>query len=179
MVVERELWQPLSSLALKSVNLAGLTGHGASLVRASTPSDLSGSSQGAGTLSSVVGRAGFADWLQKGNPFSEKGQQGSLTSKVVGDAIKVNGTDKAGVSMNGTVRVDDDDDDDDENEDLLADFIDEDSQLPSRLYHKFRKSTSTMESKDAQSTGDDKSLVLTNSSVNILRCACLILILSL
>lgn len=175
MVVERELWQPLSSLALKSVNLAGLTGHGASLVRASTPSDLSGSSQGAG---SGVGRAGFADWLQKGNPFSEKGQQGSSTSKVVGgDAIKVNGTDKAGVATNGTVKVDDDDDD--ENEDLLADFIDEDSQLPSRLYHKFRKSTSTMESKDAQSTGDDKSLVLTNSSVNILRCACLILIFSL
>lgn len=168
MVIEKEFWQPLSSLALKSVNLAGLTGHGASLVRASVSSENYRGSQGPSSLGTGAGKAGFTDWLQKGNPFAEKPQHSpSIAKEVDVDAVKVNGFDKVGVVANGTVKSEDDEDD--ENEDLLADFIDEDSQLPSRLYHNFQKSTTSMEAKSSQASIEDKSLVLTNSSVNILR----------
>ena len=168
MVVEKEFWQPLSSLVLKSVNLAGLTGHGASLVRASISGESHRASQGRRSLSSSAEKAGFADWLQKGNPFAEKSQYSSAIPKEVdGDAVKVNGFDKVGAVANGTVKSEDGEDD--ENEDLLADFIDEDSQLPSRLYHNFRKGATSTEAKGSQASSEDKSLVLTNSSVNILR----------
>ena len=168
MIVEKELWQPLSSLALKSVNLAGLTGHGASLVRPSASGESHGASEGPSSLSSGAGKVGFADWLQKGNPFAEKAQHGPAIIKVVDEnAVKVNGVDKVGVVANGVSKVGDEEDD--ENEDLLADFIDEDSQLPGRLYHNFRRSTTVTEAKSTQGSSEDKSLVLTNSSVNILR----------
>lgn len=165
MIVEKELWQQLSSVALKSVNLAGLTGHGASLVRPSAPNDATPGSQG---TEGIISRAGFADWIQKGNPFSEKGLQGSSSKLAERSSVKVNGVDNPVVAGNGAVNAEEDEDD--ENEDLLADFIDEDSQLPGRLYHKFRKSTSTRDMKDSQAAGDDQTLVLTNSSVSILRC---------
>lgn len=168
MIVEKELWQPLSSLALKSVNLAGLTGHGASIVRPSLSGESSGAAQGPSSLSPGARKAGFADWLLKGNPFAEKAQNGLAISTVVDDgAVKVNGVDKVGVVGNGALKVEDEEDD--ENEDLLADFIDEDSQLPGRLYHNFRKSTTVMEAKSTQVSSEDKTLVLANSSVNILR----------
>lgn len=168
MIVEKELWQPLSSLALKSVNLAGLTGHGASLVRPSVSGESHGAAQGPSSLSPSAGKAGFADWLLKGNPFAEKAQHDPTITKVVGeDAVKVNGVDKVGVVANGAMKVEDEEDD--ENEDLLADFIDEDSQLPARLYHNFRKSTTVKEAKSTQVSSEDNTLVLTNSSVNILR----------
>lgn len=168
MIVEKELWQPLSSLALKSVNLAGLTGHGASLVRPSMSGESPGASQGPNSFGTGGGKSGFADWLQKGNPFGEKAQHSpAITKEVDGDAVKVNGIDKVGVVANGSVKSEDEEDD--ENEDLLADFIDEDSQLPARLYHNFRKSTTAVEAKSSQGSSEDKSLVLTNSSVNILR----------
>jgi hypothetical protein len=168
MIVEKELWQPLSSLALKSVNLAGLTGHGASLVRPSVSGESPGTPHGPSSLSSGAGKVGFADWLQKGNPFAEKVQHSPAITKVVDeDAVKVNGVDKVGAVVNGVLKAEDEEDD--ENEDLLADFIDEDSQLPGRLYHNFKKSTTGMEAKSTQGSSEDKSLVLTNSSVNILR----------
>lgn len=167
MIVEKELWQPLSSLALKSVNLAGLTGHGASLVRSSMSGESSGA-QGPSSLSSGAGKVGFADWLQKGNPFAEKALHDPASTKVVHQgAVKVNGVDKVEVVVNGVSKGEDEEDD--ENEDLLADFIDEDSQLPGRLYHNFKKSATVMEAKSTQGSSEDKNLILTNSSVNILR----------
>lgn len=166
--MEKELWQPLSSLALKSVNLAGLTGHGASLVRASASGESRGGVEGGGSVSPGAGKAGFGEWLVKGNPFGEKVQAGPGVSKVAdGGAVKVNGVDNVGVVANGGPKVEDEEDD--ENEDLLADFIDEDSQLPGRLYHNFGKRSSAMEAKSSQVSSEDKSVVLTNSSVNILR----------
>ncbi|KAG0616902.1 hypothetical protein M758_5G150000 [Ceratodon purpureus] len=167
MIVEKELWQPLSSLALKSVNLAGLTGHGASLVRPSVSGESPGAAPGPNSFSPGAGKVGFADWLQKGNPFAEKAQHSpTITKGVEEDAVKVNGVDKV-VAANGVSKVEEEEDD--ENEDLLADFIDEDSQLPGRLYHNFRKSTTGTEAKSTQGSSEGKSLVLTNSSVNILR----------
>ena len=164
MIVEKELWEQLSSVALKSVNLAGLTGHGASLVRPSAPNDATPGSQG---IEGTIPRAGFAEWIQKGNPFSEKGLQSSSSKSAERSSVKANGVDNLVVAANGAVKAEEDEDD--ENEDLLADFIDEDSQLPGRLYHKFHKSTSTRDMKDSQAAGDDQTLVLTNSSVSILR----------
>ncbi|XP_073395811.1 uncharacterized protein [Physcomitrium patens] len=168
MIVEKELWQPLSSLALKTVNLAGLTGYGASLVRASVSGESPGAHQGSNSLNSGIEKIGFAVWLQKGNPFAEKALHDSAITKVVdGDAVKVNGNGKVGLVANGSVTVEDDEDE--ENKDLLADFIDEDSQLPGCLYNNFRKNITAVHSKRDQSSNADKSLILTNSSVNILR----------
>ncbi|XP_024374840.1 uncharacterized protein [Physcomitrium patens] len=168
MHVEKELWQPLSSLALKSVNLAGLTGHGASLVRPSVLGENPVSSQGPSSLRAGAQKTSFADWLRLGNPFTEKALHSPVTTRVVdGEAVKVNGVDNGEVMANGGVKVEEEEDD--ENDDLLADFIDEDSQLPGRLYHDFRKSSNPMEAKNIQGSNEDKQLVLTNSSVNILR----------
>nr|PNR27467.1 hypothetical protein PHYPA_029619 [Physcomitrium patens] len=166
MIVEKELWQPLSSLALKSVELAGLTGHGLSLAPTSVLGESPGAPQRPSSPSSGHGMTGFAEWLERGNPFAEKSQHRSAIPKVTDeDAVRINGIDKVGLGANDSVKVEEEEDNEDE--DLLADFIDEDSQLPGRLYNNFQHSA--MRSKRDQGSNEDKNLVLTNSSVNILR----------
>ncbi|CAM6053746.1 unnamed protein product [Sphagnum tenellum] len=173
MIVEKETWQQLSSVALNSVNLAGLTGHGASLLQTpATKNDSDTNSNGRGEKTiSGISRAGFADWVKKGNPFTEKGQSHGALKPVKGDGDDSNGMSKAGdtaVENNGAVEGEDDEDI--ENEDLLADFIDEDSQLPGRLYHNYQKGSSTRDKRDqSQAAGGDKGVMLTNSSVSVLR----------
>ncbi|CAM6044118.1 unnamed protein product [Sphagnum compactum] len=173
MIVEKETWQQLSSVALNSVNLAGLTGHGASLLQTpATKNDSDTNSNGRGEKTiSGISRAGFADWVKKGNPFTEKGQSHGALKPVKGDGDDANGMSKAGgtaVENNGArsptwlCKF--------ENEDLLADFIDEDSQLPGRLYHNYQKDSSTRDKRDqSQAAGGDKGVMLTNSSVSVLR----------
>jgi hypothetical protein len=164
------------------VNLAGLTGHGASLLQTpATKNDIDTNSNGRGEKTiSGISRAGFADWVKKGNPFTEKGQSHGALKPVKGDGDDANGMSKAGgtaVENNGAVEGEDDEDI--ENEDLLADFIDEDSQLPGRLYHNYQKGSSTRDKRDqSQAAGGDKGVMLTNSSVSVLRFALLFPVLS-
>ncbi|KAE8783066.1 syndetin [Hordeum vulgare] len=123
MVLEKESWTIMSAEATQIISLAGLTGDGAALIsptsRSSTlPKDyFRGNSTATNT-----GRQnnGFASWLNTGNPFSFKLENGSAESPK-GNALF---NSSAGNGSNSPF--------DEENEDLLADFIDEDSQLPSR-----------------------------------------------
>ncbi|KAM3403188.1 hypothetical protein ACQJBY_006748 [Aegilops geniculata] len=123
MVLEKESWTIMSAEASQIISLAGLTGDGAALI-----SPTSGSStlpkdyfRGNSTATNT-GRQnnGFASWLNIGNPFSFKLENGSADSP------------KGNVLFNSSVGNGNNSPFDEENEDLLADFIDEDSQLPSR-----------------------------------------------
>ncbi|VAH17847.1 unnamed protein product [Triticum turgidum subsp. durum] len=123
MVLEKESWTIMSAEASQIISLAGLTGDGAALI-----SPTSGSStlpkdyfRGNSTATNT-GRQnnGFASWHNMGNPFSFKLENGSAESP------------KGNVLFNSSVGNGNNSPFDEENEDLLADFIDEDSQLPSR-----------------------------------------------
>lgn len=123
MVLEKESWTIMSAEASQIISLAGLTGDGAALIsptsRSSTlPKDyFRGNSTATNT-----GRQnnGFASWLNIGNPFSFKLENGSAESP------------KGNVLFNSSAGNGNNSPFDEEDEDLLADFIDEDSQLPSR-----------------------------------------------
>uniref|UniRef100_A0A803M6G5 Syndetin n=1 Tax=Chenopodium quinoa TaxID=63459 RepID=A0A803M6G5_CHEQI len=151
MVLEKESWQKLPRDAIQVVSFAGLVGDGAPLI-----SSLDFGSMNAGlhhsnklVPSGEFGsrKSGFSHWIKTGNPFLMKvssptnchtsspfvdGTSGSVepdnsatrsytTEKATHVEININ-------HSNGRASILDD-----ENEDLLADFIDEDSQLPSRI----------------------------------------------
>lgn len=176
MMLEKETWQPLSPAAIKTVNLAGLLGDGAPVLHASpvglprgADSCLSPSVAEQGLGRSNENQAGFAVWLERGNPFGDKKMP--FTNNDANQASKHMQQKLAGVvetpSMsNGSAMGQDshhsDEVEEDENEDLLADFIDEDSQLPSRVYKGFKHSSQAH-------IVDDESILLTGSAVGILR----------
>ncbi|MCO5614288.1 hypothetical protein L7F22_068566 [Adiantum nelumboides] len=170
MMLEKETWQQLSPAATKTVNLAGLLGDGAAVLVASpvglprvADSRLPHAATEQALLKSNEDHAGFAVWLDRGNLFADKKSQGLGLFGNQGGAVDrgslSNGTVEQHAENNGEV-------DDDENEDLLADFIDEDSQLPSRVYKSFKQ----ISSRDGQpNIVDDENLILTGSAVGILR----------
>lgn len=148
MVLDRETWLKMSSDTLQVVSFAGLVGDGAAII---VPTD--GYSAKAQVLHSrkspevVVGgnhKNGFTQWVRMGNPFSIKnGSREHLSSSDNVETVSGSGEDKIldrlstdmlspqnsdASPINGKSSVSED-----ENEDLLADFIDEDSQLPSRI----------------------------------------------
>ncbi|KAJ6835136.1 syndetin [Iris pallida] len=148
MVLERENWIKISAEA-QVISLAGLIGDGAPLI---VPS-----ARDSSTLSSLHGKKisdqvhsgkqknGFSYWLKMESPFSSKLTCGSnessdahmlvngsmspsLSDAIVLHGDRINDKGQSGSQANGNNLVLED-----ENEDLLADFIDEDSQLPSRI----------------------------------------------
>lgn len=146
MVMEKEIWQIMPPDTIQVVSFPGLVGDGAALIVSSDSSPSSRllhDSRSVGPVVSGSKRGGFSYWLENGNPFLSK-VNGS--SEEYSDSFHTNGlttqgarnTDKipqdtksssnsGDVShVNGTIS-------EDENEDLHADFIDEDSQLPSRI----------------------------------------------
>ncbi|PKA48053.1 hypothetical protein AXF42_Ash015816 [Apostasia shenzhenica] len=144
MVLEKENWMKLSAETMELISLAGLIGDGAPLIVPSSSNTSSLSAIQSKRASVVVDNGkrkdGFCYWLSIDNPFSSKlssgsGDQsnaqityGSLTSSVI-DASQHNLVSPKGYydcQINGSSVLED------ENDDLLADFIDEDSQLPSR-----------------------------------------------
>ncbi|EFJ30283.1 hypothetical protein SELMODRAFT_440658 [Selaginella moellendorffii] len=139
MMLEKEPWQRVPSGFLKSLNLAGLTGNGAPIV-ASTTSESMMLKPG----EKLEVQQGFTEWLRKGNPFTE-----SRIADV--SSGKVDGSPHGKMPSNVTPK-----EEEEENEDLLADFIDEDSQRPGRLETK-------------SNAGDDERITLTSSSINMLR----------
>ncbi|KAJ8642936.1 hypothetical protein MRB53_004684 [Persea americana] len=148
MVLEKETWQKMPSDTIQVISLAGLLGDGAPLL---TPSGVDRikvsalhSTKSSDSVETGSRETGFAFWLKIGNPFSSKlcgtrdfSSPGVLngpkvSSETDGKNIdfwhivspRINDRGHANGNKSGL---------EDENEDLLADFIDEDSQLPSRI----------------------------------------------
>lgn len=144
MVLEKESWVKMSAEAPQVISLAGLTGDGAPLVVSSLGSTSSMSpSYRRNYDDSGKRKNGFAYWLKTENPFSSKLEYGLKESP--NGRLSVNGSDgpilDGGMQNNRTPEQAHSPNHgygsssilEDENEDLLADFIDEDSQLPSRI----------------------------------------------
>ncbi|KAK4358646.1 hypothetical protein RND71_020875 [Anisodus tanguticus] len=148
MVLERENWLILPPETIEVVSFAGLVGDGAALIISSETSPNARRLQVRKSVHTIQTdsskRNVFSRWLKGGNPFLPK-LNGS--SKEYSDSCLLNGSAKqeSGNSnedsldkislrnsdvnhVNGTTNLSED-----ENEDLHADFIDEDSQLPSRI----------------------------------------------
>ncbi|KAM3398990.1 syndetin [Capsicum galapagoense] len=143
MVLEKENWLILPPETIEVVSFAGLVGDGAALIVTSETSpnarllQVSKSVHPIQTDSSK--RNGFSSWLKGGNPFMPK-LNGSL--RVYMESFLPNGSamQESGNSNEDSLRNSDVNHvngntnlSEDENEDLHADFIDEDSQLPSRI----------------------------------------------
>ncbi|XP_059627026.1 uncharacterized protein LOC132269801 isoform X2 [Cornus florida] len=150
MVMEKENWLKLPPDTIQVVSFAGLVGDGAALIvpsdRISSNAGVLHSSKSADSIETGSKKSGFSHWLSNGNPFS---QRLSCASKEYHDSFLQNGSATSGEA---DVKTDDSHKDklsprnsvennvngnnsvsEDENEDLHADFIDEDSQLPSRI----------------------------------------------
>lgn len=147
MVMEKENWQTMPPDSIQVVSFAGLVGDGAALI---VPSDTSSNARVLHSHKSAVSvktgsrNSGFSHWLNSGNLFSlklsnSKESYDSLSpksaiseetdGKINGTSHMHNGTSNSDANhINGNTDLSED-----ENEDLHADFIDEDSQLPSRI----------------------------------------------
>nr|CAB3500231.1 unnamed protein product [Digitaria exilis] len=128
MVLERESWTIMSAEASQIISLAGLTGDGAALCSpTSRSSKLPINSYHGNSTTAHSGKQnlGFASWLKIENPFSFKLENGSSESPRSNTPFDSSVNNNHGNGNNSSL--------DEENEDLLADFIDEDSQLPSRI----------------------------------------------
>lgn len=144
MVMEKESWQILPPDTIHVVSFAGLVGDGAALIVASDRSTNSRSLNNSRLLDTDASGSkwiGFSYWNENGNPFlsklnssseehSNSFQHNGMAAR--GEAeeklLHSNSSSPSGNAkhVNGTMS-------EDENEDLHADFIDEDSQLPSRV----------------------------------------------
>lgn len=147
MVLERENWLILPPETIEVVSFAGLVGDGAPLIVSSETSPSARLLQVRKPVHPIQTnsskRNGFSSWLKGGNPFLPKLNGSSreyLECLPNGSAIQESGnsnedsSDKSSLRnsdvnhVNGNTHLSED-----ENEDLHADFIDEDSQLPSRI----------------------------------------------
>lgn len=128
MVLEKESWTIMSAEASQIISLAGLTGDGAALISPNGSNSYLPINRyhGKSTMTdSGKPKNGFASWLNVENPFSFKLQNGSAESPRSNMLFDSSAGNRHGSGNNSSF--------DEENEDLLADFIDEDSQLPSRI----------------------------------------------
>ncbi|KAL3324779.1 hypothetical protein AABB24_038739 [Solanum stoloniferum] len=148
MVLEREHWLILPPETIEVVSFAGLVGDGAALIVSSETSPNTRLLQVRKPVHPIQTKSskrnGFSSWLKGGNPFlpklngSSREYLGSCLPN--GSAMQESGNsnedslDKSSLRnsdvnhVNGNTNLSED-----ENEDLHADFIDEDSQLPSRI----------------------------------------------
>ncbi|KAG6503672.1 hypothetical protein ZIOFF_035996 [Zingiber officinale] len=169
MILEKESWVKMSMNTLQVINLAGLVGDGAPLI-APSPGHASMSMLELKRTNDSVDSGkqnGFAYWLQMENPFYSKLTFGSKESPR--SILSLNGSTsnlgqgRVGISHNDDISPKSYYNDqangsssvmEDENEDLLADFIDEDSQLPSRIskpiHNRTKSSTWSSEEISAQ-----------------------------
>ncbi|KAF8086419.1 hypothetical protein N665_0626s0011 [Sinapis alba] len=178
MVLEKETWTKLSPGTVQAINFAGLVGDGAPVIMSSRSASGSSrfphSNKSNGLIDPSGNRSGFSYWLKSGNPFSAKltyyredqdysSVNGAASGDFEGnDSIHedvVNPKIRDAKRINGGSPVSGD-----ENEDLHADYIDEDSQLPRRS---FTRSVSRTSSSHI-STNDDLT-AQTGSSLCLLR----------
>lgn len=179
MVLEKETWLKLPPETVQIVSFAGLIGDGAPLISLSSGKSINASAihsdKSVNMVQSGARKNGFSHWIKSGNPFLQKlptpneahgysqsngsvcGEfNGSSTNNLHNDKVSPRTNDSN--QMNGANSVSED-----ENEDLLADFIDEDSQLPSR-------SSKPHHSKALSSHGyDEENTTQTGSSLCLLK----------
>lgn len=177
MVLEKENWQNIPPDTIQVISFAGLVGDGAALIISSDGNSASArahqSNKSADSFETGAKKSGFSWWLKNGNPFLQKltctskewpnsplangstseEPDGKITENFHGDKFSP----RYGVA-NGNNSVSED-----ENEDLLADFIDEDSQLPSRL------SKPNLPRNHSSYWNDEESAGQTGSSLCLLR----------
>ncbi|KAI4334310.1 hypothetical protein L6164_019021 [Bauhinia variegata] len=176
MVLEKETWMRLPLDTVQIISFAGLIGDGAPLITSSNGKSMNAkgmqSNDPVNLLHTSSRKSGFSQWLRSGNPFlqkistSKEGHgngssyggdfDGSSSNDFHGD--KVTPRKKDSNQMNGAYSVSED-----ENEDLLADFIDEDSQLPSR------SSTPHHSRNNSAHSNDEENTAQTGSSLCLLR----------
>ncbi|XP_073001241.1 uncharacterized protein [Typha latifolia] len=181
MVLEKEAWVKMPSDTPQVISLAGLVGDGAPLIVPSlgnTSPSIHGYRRNYESSGAGRHKNGFECWLKTENPFSSKLEYGSKESpkahlsvngstgfrSAEGNAVDLLPNDRTSVkghSSNhgsGSSSVFED-----ENEDLLADFIDEDSQLPSRI------SKPKIASTNSANWNDEEISSQTGSSLCLLR----------
>ncbi|KAF2321725.1 hypothetical protein GH714_001889 [Hevea brasiliensis] len=146
MVLEKENWLKLQSDTVQAISFDGLVGDGAPLIGGNSINvRLHHSHKPLNLVDPTAKKDGFTSWLRNGNPFSLKlmhtskeGHSSSLINGATSNEYDGHTNDSYHADFmspksseanhsNGTPVSED------ENEDLLADFIDEDSQLPSRI----------------------------------------------
>lgn len=174
MSLDKENWVKISSNELPILSLAGLVGDGPPLM-VSFSSNSTGSMVQSPKRNNIVEAEspnnGFANWLRIENPFMSRlscslrvpngSRHSGLLDCNAGDILKTGHVLTRESFDNQTARSNSGLDD--ENEDLLADFIDEYSQLPSRMPKILHARTTTTCYNDAE-IGDQ-----TGSSLYLLR----------
>ncbi|KAL7153983.1 hypothetical protein ABFS83_04G204600 [Erythranthe nasuta] len=176
MVMEKENWQIMPLDTIQVVSFPGLVGDGAALIVSSdrSPSSRSRDSRSVRPVVSGSKRGGFFYWQEHGNPFSSKLNGSSeeysdslhsngLTSQGSGNTDKIGRHAKSSPKSGDVNHVNGTTLSEDENEDLHADFIDEDSQLPSRI------SKPSHSRHNSLRTNDEDMTAQTGSSLSILR----------
>ncbi|KAH0713754.1 hypothetical protein KY290_009332 [Solanum tuberosum] len=148
MVLEREHWLILPPETIEVVSFAGLVGDGAALIVSSETSPNTRLLQVRKPVHPIQTKSskrnGFSSWLKGGNPFLPKlnGSSREYLESCLpnGSAMQESGNsnedslDKSSLRNSDVIHVNGNTNlSEDENEDLHADFIDEDSQLPSRI----------------------------------------------
>lgn len=171
MILGKELWQPIASPILETISLSGLF-HGPSTLRPSA--GLDGSTGGITKPKEVediqltkrenpFSRASFGDWLRKGNPFLARNIVNLVANIALENGKVMSGMDSDQDGFPQDARTTDEECED---QDLLADFIDEESQLPGRLDIEYINNCTEV------AQAHEASLILTTSAVNLLRYEC-------
>ncbi|VFQ96526.1 unnamed protein product [Cuscuta campestris] len=178
LVLERENWLILPSEVTQVVSFAGLIGDGAALIaltRSSPRSRLGNLHTSIELIQSDSRRSGFSKWSDNENPFLMKLNCSSkeyMDSCFTGSPPSRDVQSSHGSSYNKSSTQENHDESqmngnaspsEDENDDLHADFIDEDSQLPSRI------SKPSHSRHQSSLSNDDEITAHTGSSLTLLR----------
>ena len=149
MVLEKETWLRLPPETVQIISFAGLVGDGAPLIAASDGNSSNPrvllTDKSANTVDTGAKKSGFSPWLRNGNSFllkvssgpkeahnssplngASSGEYEGNVDNLHGDVISSRNGNENNINGSNSIA-------EEENEDLLADFIDEDSQLPSRI----------------------------------------------
>ncbi|CAJ1979208.1 unnamed protein product [Sphenostylis stenocarpa] len=181
MVLEKETWQRLPLDTVQMISFAGLIGDGAPLISLSTGKSINISAihshKSVNMVHTGARKNGFSHWIKSGNPFMQKlptcneghgysQPNGSARGESDGSWAKYFHDDRTprkndSNQMNGANSVSEDED-----EDLLADFIDEDSQLPSRSSKHHSRNLSSHGNDEENTTQTGSSLCLLKEYAN-------------
>jgi hypothetical protein len=175
MVLEKESWLKLPPDTVQAISFAGLVGDGAALIVPShdnsSNAKLHHSNKSVKSVDANSKKSGFSSWIRSGNPFSPKliptsvdGHSSSLLNGATAIEYDEHANDTVSPQGNGASHKNGMPVSEDENEDLLADFIDEDSQLPSRISKPKAPKSNFSHCKD------DEISAQTGSSLCLLRC---------
>ena len=167
MVLEKETWLKLPLETVQMISFAGLIGDGAPLISLTSGKSINvgafHSHKSVNMVHTGARKNGFSHWIKSGNPFLQKlptsneghgcsQPNGSVRGESDGSSTKYFYDDRTprkndSNHINGANSVSED-----ENEDLLADFIDEDSQLPSRSSQPHHSRTFSSHANDEENT---------------------------